>query len=283
MLSSSRLYLALSCVALAISGGARAQSLAPGARYVSMGSSFAAGPGVTESADTPPNACGRSVDNYAHQLARKRKLLLVDMGCNGATTRNVLEGQNGLPPQVDALTPDTKLVTITIGGNDVSYMGAMIGSSCRNLAGADAAAAQKCNVSFVASEAQWRGAEQGMDHIVAEVRRRSPSARLVFVDYLTAFPARGLCAGLPLSPADAERLRAVAGRLAEMTARVAHRNKVELIRASSLSRSHNVCSPVPWSVGYVPLPRGTFGPVPYHPNLAGMTAIAGALDRLLGR
>jgi hypothetical protein len=67
-----------------------AEQLSPQARYVAMGSSFAAGPGVTAPADTPANRCARSADNYAHQLARKLNLQLVDVSCSGAKTDNLL-------------------------------------------------------------------------------------------------------------------------------------------------------------------------------------------------
>ena len=53
-------------------------ALAAGAHYVAMGSSFAAGPGVTVPADQPPNRCTRSADNYARQSARRRGLTPTD-------------------------------------------------------------------------------------------------------------------------------------------------------------------------------------------------------------
>ena len=36
---------------------------------------------------------------------------------------HVLAPWNELPAQIDAVTPDTRLVTITIGGNDLNYIG----------------------------------------------------------------------------------------------------------------------------------------------------------------
>ena len=78
-------------------------SVASGARYVALGSSYAAGPGVTHAADARDPRCTRSNDNYAHQIARRLKLELVDVSCSGATTRHVLQGWRELPPQVAAL------------------------------------------------------------------------------------------------------------------------------------------------------------------------------------
>lgn len=65
-------------------------SISPRVHYVAMGSSFAASPGVTTSADQPPTRCARSVDNYAHLLARKLELQLTDVSCSGATTAQLL-------------------------------------------------------------------------------------------------------------------------------------------------------------------------------------------------
>src|ERR1700742_623982 len=96
--------------------------------YVALGSSFASGSGITTRVPGSSYPCGRSVDNYAHQLARKEHLSLVDMTCNGATSENILHhGQFFQPKQIDAVGPTTKLVTVTIGGNDVDYMRNIIG------------------------------------------------------------------------------------------------------------------------------------------------------------
>lgn len=262
-----------------------------------MGSSFAAGPGVTTSADAPPNRCTRSIDNYAHQLARKRKLSLVDVSCGGATTANVLQPWEELPAQIDALTPDTALVTVTIGGNDVAFIGRLIMDSCsgspagaatptmcqamaaHRTAGAEPASLPRLSAP---TEERWRSVEAGLDRIALEVRRRSPKARLVFVDYLSVVPAGRPCGELPLSAEAAAAARATAARLAQLTAAAAGRAKADLIRASALSRGHDACSSDPWVSGFSP-PAGVTGFVPYHPNLRGMSAIAHALEEQLGR
>ncbi|HMC94522.1 MAG TPA: GDSL-type esterase/lipase family protein, partial [Polyangia bacterium] len=109
---------ALLAATLLAAGAAQAQ----GPRYVAMGSSYAAGPGITRPADDPPDRCGRSADNYAHQLARRRGLDLADVSCGGAVTASILAPWNGHPAQIDAVTPATSLVTVTIGGNDVGLI-----------------------------------------------------------------------------------------------------------------------------------------------------------------
>ncbi len=104
-----------------------------GTDYVAMGSSFAAGPGIPplQSSDGA-SACGRSAVNYPSIVAREIGADLTDVSCSGATTAHVLRDPQGArPPQIQAVTPDTRLVTITIGGNDVNYLGSINAYSCQ--------------------------------------------------------------------------------------------------------------------------------------------------------
>lgn len=275
----------------------RTALLPAGAHYVAMGSSFAAGPGVGNPAESPTDRCSRSAANYAQQLARKRDLHLTDVSCGGATTAHVLGAWNELPAQVDALRPNTALVTVTIGGNDVGYIGGLMAGSCeaaqevsaaapicRAMAARGAASDPEARSRALSapSEEAWQKVEAGLDQIAQEVRLRSPRARLMFVDYLTVLPEDGLCPQTPLSPRAAATARVVASRLAETTAAAARRAGAELVRASELSESHNACASEPWMTGFLPS-GGASQFVPYHPNLAGMTAVADAVDRQLGR
>ncbi|WP_239000632.1 SGNH/GDSL hydrolase family protein [Novosphingobium pentaromativorans] len=260
-----------------------------------MGSSFAAGPGVGTTVESTPARCSRSTDNYAQQLARMYDLRLTDVSCGGATTAHVLGPWNELPAQVDALRPDTALVTVTIGGNDVNYIGGLMAKSCEQpAAGVAAKVCQKLaemasadpearsRAMAASSEDAWQAVKAGLEGIAREVRRRSPNARLVFVDYLSIVPEGELCAQVPLSDEAAASARATAARLAEVTANVARDTGAELIRASELSKNHDACSSAPWMNGFIP--SGGAGQFAlYHPNLAGMTAIAEALGQRLGR
>lgn len=267
--------------------------LGEGARYVALGSSFASGSGIAPYDPAAPARCQRSTQNYAHQLARKRNLALTDVTCGGATTAHILGPWNELPPQVDALTEDTALVTITIGGNDIGYIGGLIAGSCsggpKPAAGAQPlcqmiAAGRRSGATMpAATEAGWAKVEEALAGIVQEIRRRSPRARIIFVDYLTVLPEGALCDQTPLSPQAARNGRATAARLARQTAEIARRNDAEVLKASRLSQKrHGACGAAPWVTGFIP-PADNRSFVPYHPNLAGMTAVAGALDYRLRR
>lgn len=107
----------LAAVLVATPGWGKPAALPDGARYVAMGSSFAAGPGVGPNTPDSPQRCGRGTLNYPNLLAERLKLKLVDATCSGAKTVHVWPMERSAP-QIDSVDGDTRLVTITIGGND---------------------------------------------------------------------------------------------------------------------------------------------------------------------
>ena len=71
-------------------------------RYVALGSSMAAGPGIAPRAKDAPWRAGRSAANYPHLVAQRLGLDLVDVTYSGATTAHVLtDRQNNAPPQAE--------------------------------------------------------------------------------------------------------------------------------------------------------------------------------------
>jgi len=90
------------------------------AEYVALGDSYAAGVGSFEyiAGTTEKNGCYKASNGYVEQLAAERLYTLYFAACNGAKLGNLLEGKD---PQVSHLGPQTKLVTLTIGGNDVGF------------------------------------------------------------------------------------------------------------------------------------------------------------------
>ncbi|MBB5850106.1 SGNH/GDSL hydrolase family protein [Amycolatopsis umgeniensis] len=236
-------------------------------RYVAMGSSFAAGPGIPPQQPGTPAACGRSTKNYASLVAARRGLALTDVTCSGATTANILTaGQAGQPPQIEAVTPDTRIVTITIGGNDVGYVGSLFTYGCQNTGGANCG-----QVDQGAVRTALTTVHEKIGAVIAAVHRRAPRARVLVVDYLTIVPrTRPACDGVPLTPAQLDFEREVADKLAAATRRAARTERATLIPAAAASAAHDGCAAVPWMERYSAAP----GRVPYHPNEAGMAAVA---------
>lgn len=244
-----------------------------GARYVAMGSSYAAGAWIGAIVPGSPERCGRTVNNYAHLLAQRLKLDLTDVSCGGATTAHILGRWSDLPAQMDAVTSDTQLVTVTIGGNDVGYVRDLIMATCRKKSTALAGA--PCPQLQPPSKADWISLDQHMREVAREVKRRAPRARLIFVDYLSIIPSKGLCDAVPLGAKQATVSRETFRHLAALTARVARQERAILLPAGKLSERHDGCSAEPWAVGLTT--RGA----PWHPTAAGHAAIAEALNERL--
>jgi lysophospholipase L1-like esterase len=240
------------------------------ARYVALGSSMAAGPGIRPSAPGAPFGAGRSARNYAHLVAQQLDLDLVDVTFSGATTAHVLtERQRGAPPQVEALDGSEELVTITIGGNDVGYVPLLMAATLPRLARVLPAIGALFDRN--AREQALDAVGDSLRAVGTAVRRRSQRARVVFVDYLTLLPPAGLPAA-PLSAAEAELGRHVGARLEEATAAAAEETGCQVVRAGQASRNHHPWSADPWTVGAGwPVP---WRPAPFHPNAAGMRAVA---------
>ncbi len=272
-------------LALALAPAATAQdNLGPlaGGRMVGMGSSFAAGSGFGPLKPDTPMRCGRSIDNYATLVAEELRMLLVDVACGGATSEHVLGPWNELPPQIDAVTPDTALVTITVGGNDIGYVGYLIAESCK-VRGPIAlgAAGTVCPVVPVPGDDAYFKLENNLRAIAAEVRKRAPRAKLVFVQYLAMVPSFE-CAEVPLSPEAAKNARAISVRLAQVTERAAKGTGAVVIDMTQAARKRLPCGGATawvagWPAGFKP--GDTF---PWHPTRVGHAAVAQEIVKAIG-
>jgi len=243
-------------------------------RYVALGSSMAAGPGIRPRAAGAPWRAGQSARNYPHLVAEQLDLDLTDVTYSGATTAHVLgDRQNGAPPQIAALDGAETLVTVTIGGNDVGYIPLLMAASLPALAR---------HLPLLGAQIRELRDRDLRDRALAEVfdslcavggalRERAPRARIVFVDYLTVLPPAGESAP-PLSDFDADLGRHVAATLERLTAEAAATTGCEVVQAAAASVDHHAWSGQPWTTrSGLPLPCR---PAPLHPNAAGMRAVA---------
>jgi lysophospholipase L1-like esterase len=275
LIASAALTAAAGC---AMNAASNADVLAAGTPYVALGSSYAAGAGIGALQPDSPQRCQRTTNNYPSLLAQRFNLQLTDVSCGGATTAHLLGPSNELPPQLDALTPSTRLVTVTIGGNDLDYMGALFGGSCR--AGV-VARPGPCPPRVQPDVAQYDRLEASLTTIARDIARRSPRAQLVFVQYLRAVPDT-LCRATTITPDDATSGRDIGRQLATITARVAAANGALLVPTDHLSGEHTACAAEPWSHGLYEGYDLTQG-APWHPAPEGHAAVAAELARLLQR
>src|ERR1700759_273785 len=157
-------------------------------RYVALGSSMAAGPGIRPRAVGAPWWSGRSARNYPHLVAERLKLDLVDVTFSGATTAHVLaDHQHGEPPQIAVLDGSESLVTVTIGGNDVGYVPLLMAASlprcARRVPLLGARIAELLDPAV--RDRALAGVFDSLRAVGTAVRQRAPQAKVFFVDYLT--------------------------------------------------------------------------------------------------
>ena len=245
-----------------------------GSHYVAMGSSFAAGPGIPARVPGSPRRAGRSAGNYAHLVARALGLDLHDVTYSGATTSDILRpSANGQAAQLDAVTPATRLVTVTAGGNDVGYLPRLTLSSLPwPLRALPRVRAQVAGFGDpAATDERFAGLGPSLQAIARGAREQAPDCRVLFIDYLTILPPAGTGAGTPPPAAIAEWGRSVAARLAATTRAAAEAAGAEYVAASVASAGHHAWSAAPWTRRFHLSLRGG---APYHPNAAGMAAVA---------
>ncbi len=249
-------------------------SIAAGSRYVAMGSSFAAGPGLPSRVPASPRRAGRSTGNYAHLVARALELDLHDVTFSGATTGDILApSAAGRPAQLAAVTPATRLVTITAGGNDIGFLPRLTLTSLpwplRVLPRVTARVSDLGNPR--ATEERFATLGENFAAIGRRLHEHAPACRVVLVDYLTILPPPGQDTGRQ-PPADiAEWGRTIAARLAMTTRAAADAAGWDYVAASAASADHHAWSSTPWTRQFHASLRGGAA---YHPNAAGMAAVA---------
>ncbi len=109
----------------------------PKLKYVALGDGYASGEGLAPyTTPSDVNGCHRSAQAYPQLLTAVSTLGLgapTNVACSGATTTTALNGGKE-PSQLSALQAPANLVTLTIGADDVNFLGlarsCMTGANC---------------------------------------------------------------------------------------------------------------------------------------------------------
>lgn len=231
---------------------------------------------------TGPQGCLRTDGNYPHLLAERLGLELVDVSCGSATSRDLRSPQTAAGPEVkaqlDALTRDTDLVTISIGANDGGLFGALA-IQCAGLGPFEGEAPCSRSPRFADDRLDRELSTLARETAasVRAIRERAPRAQVVVVGYPQIVPASGTCELLPIDAAEVPFVREVSRRLAAALGRGARASRAEYVDMWAASAGHDVCADEPWVAGLRPERPGA----PLHPYAEHQAAVADELAALL--
>lgn len=237
--------------------------------YVALGDSFSAGPLIPD-ARNDASGCFVSTNNYPAYLADLLDVSsYTDVTCSGATTedfsrRQVVPGSRQPEAQLDALSAETDLVTVGIGGNDYGLFGSVL---------ACAGDAKVCGTNLRGGALSTaRRIAQPVTRALRAVAKRAPEADVYVVGYLRLMPDKGTCADLGIAAGDiaiANRLQAALNASLEKAAK---RSGATYVDVAAASTGHDACAgDEAWVNGKQDVPGEAMA---WHPFRTGMEAVA---------
>ncbi|BEP15749.1 SGNH family lipase [Acidothermaceae bacterium B102] len=299
---------ALTAVVLAgatLLAGPSASAAAPAPVFVALGDSYSSGEGacapVTVAAcgylhgtAVAADECHRSKNAYAVRVKATlpKSWQLAFAACSGATTADVLtDSLNGEPAQISVLADakaagrNVKLVTLTLGGNDVGFADAVgtcvaahtfFGSSCGG------------KITWAVSTATLR---TRLAAVYQAVHGLAPNARVLVLGYPRLFsPTPSATAPCPVAAVDSRALSKAENVLnATIASAVAHADKVAgkkfatFVDDGALFKGHELCAG-PAAKSYLNglvLTSGAARPESFHPNRVGQSVLAKHLEKVL--
>ena len=267
---------ALCAVIVSLLVFAVAPATAGAAQWVGLGDSFAAGP-LIPNQSLSPLGCLRSSKNFARLAATTKGKTLTDVSCSGARTTHMTASQSTSagtnPPQFNALTTNTEIVSLQIGGNDIGFTEILqncvtynpFGRPCQNRYNPGGNDEIKARIDATAPKVKA---------VIDAIRAKSANALILVVNYAAILPERGsgCWPQVPLAYSDVSYLRTKQQQLNAMLAAQATGNKVRYVDDYTASIGHDACksSGTRWVEPLIPGNAAA----PFHPNARGMEGIA---------
>jgi hypothetical protein len=268
----------LACAATLLALGAAPSIAGAQPSYVSLGDSYTSGPFILPFASGAPLECLQSARNYPHLAASALGLSLKDVSCSGATTENLTTTAqySGQPPQLDALSSSTQVVSVGIGGNDKGlFLNTLITCGAEDLVFPFGTPCKATYGHKLAEEIAEDGPVIGA--MLHQVHVISPSAKVFVVGYPDILPQSGNCwPTVPLTTGDVAYLNGVEQELNAMLSSEAGANGATFVNTYTPGIGHDACKSS--SVRYVEpvLPESDAFSV--HPNERGMEADASEVE-----
>lgn len=151
------------------------------APYVAMGDSYSSGQGAFayDGGTTTSNKCYRSANAYGRLLHLDPKSpfsLGGFVACGGAITSDIYATSTypGVARQDTALTSHTRLVTITIGGNDIGFSSVV--ETCAN-------PFSNCEDAFTTAHNKLPSLNEKLQHAYRSILEKAPQAKLYVLGY----------------------------------------------------------------------------------------------------
>jgi lysophospholipase L1-like esterase len=233
--------------------------------YVALGDSYSSGLGapVYDSATNTwkyEGTCKRSPLGYPQQWSKLHPAYVFkDHTCSGATIKKVTDEQLG------DLSTRTKLVTLTVGGNDDGF-----GSTATDcLFGSDAVckASTERGIAFARTTLTPQ-----LTDLYREISRRAPNAFVLVFGYPHLVASTGSCGAVDLSANKRKYINANVDAVAEVTLAAAEAarksvpdGKVTFAEMRGFFNNHEACSPTPWINGV----DFAHASEMFHPNATG--------------
>jgi hypothetical protein len=248
---------------------------APGPlRYIALGDSYSAASGVLPPDPSSP-LCVRSTSNYPHVIAKETGARLTDVTCGAAQTKDLFGSQYpGVAPQLDAVGARTRLVTMTIGGNDNNtFIGAIVACAAAGLStlGQGSPCRDQYGDSFATGIRQKT--YPALKKSLRAVKKRAPRARVAILGYPWILPRTAGCFDkMPVASGDVPYLRGIQATLNDAVRRAADATGATYVGFGRVSEGHDACQAT--GVRWIePVLQGT-NPVVVHPNELGERHLA---------
>jgi lysophospholipase L1-like esterase len=239
----------------------------PGIEEVVMGDSTAAGAGLPHlaHASVTDNACGRSSQSYAIDLARVNGWKALNLACDSATIAHGLlgtqqQGTQRIPPQIDSVkqVKDPAVVIVSVGADDLQWSAIL--EYC--------AATTQCDSRASNAYFQQKLAKFSTDYLQLLIQLGSlPSHPEVIINrYYDPFGSDVSCiTQRGLTTAKLGTIQTWLAALNQVLAKGAA--QFGFLSPQPSFAGHTLCSPLP----YV---QGLGDAAPFHPTALGQLAIA---------
>ncbi len=270
------------------SSTARASAKTSAAAAVTMGPVVALGDSYTAGGLLPldpratPRSCLRSVKAYPVLVAHALDAPLADAACAGAGVKEMTAAQQTYqgtnPAQFGALRPDTGVVLLTLGGDDLGFLNVL--HECMKLSFTKPWG-NPCQAHYTKGGTDQIAAASATEapriaQVLATIRTRAPRARIVVVGYPDMFPQSGGCwPAVPITSGDVGYLRGIEVAANAMLAAAAQTAGATFVNTYAPTAGHDFCQPESARDIEGLLPGSLT--LPFHPNARGQQAIANAV------